>query len=385
MQLFSPGPAEIIGLAKSFDLRKELERATSIRLAVAFAHESGWRMIKKSLDKSKANLYLLAGGSFFHTEPLVLRAWMKQANTEAKLYLARGITFHPKVLIVEGPRPFAIVGSGNLSRGGLETNIECGVYLTEKNQLDDLLVWFKRIFEEAKLVATVIDDYERSWKELRKSAQDLAKKQLSLEANLSDTAKTTMACWNAAVSSAKNFLKKPEFNSGYKDRLTAGQRIKDCLHFPDFKFNLADWQQFYGVRALGHLIPIPRDRIFNQHAKLLQEGFRQLISNEGNERVLESLLSKTGKFHINGLGLNTISKVLAIHASDRFAVYNAPVVKTLRSFGYKSPRGLSKSEKYIAFNSMMDTFKKETGLRDAYALDVFFFNYAQKLKIDATV
>lgn len=379
MQLFSRGHAEVIGAPKSFDLLKELAAATSVRLAVAFAHESGWKMLKPSLDQSKATLFLLAGGSFFHTEPAVLRAWMEQARTEAKLYLAKGITFHPKVLIVEGPRSFAIVGSGNLSRGGLDTNVECGVYLTEPDQLDELLAWFNRVFADAKPVAMVIDDYARKWNALSKAARELTMKQKELEADLIDTAEATMTRWNDAVSSAKKFLKETEFKSIYDSRLKAGKLIQKCLHFPDFNFSLAEWKQFYAEQALGHLIPIYRDRIFKKRTKL-QNGLKQLVSSGGSEHILELLLSKNRKFHISGLGLNTISKVLAVHAPDSFAVYNRPVEETLRSFGYKPPRVVTKAGKYLAYNRMMDKFKDETGLRDAYALDAFFYQHAQELK-----
>lgn len=379
MQLFSRGRAEVIGAPRSFNFLKELAAATSIRLAVAFAHESGWKMLKPSLDQSKATLLLLAGGSFFHTEPSVLRAWMKQASTEAKLYFAKGLTFHPKVLIIDGPRPFAIVGSGNLSRGGLETNVECGVYLTTPAQLAELRAWFDRVFADAKSVATVIDDYERKWNALREEAQDLTKKQLELEDDLIDTAEAAMARWNDAVSSAKKLRDEPEFKSRYNDRVKAGKLIQEYLHFPDFDFSLAEWKQFYRILELGHLIAIPRDRIFKERTRL-QNGFRQLVSSGGGESILDALLSEIGKFHIKGLGLNTISKVLAVHAPDRFAVYNTPVDETLRSFGYVPPRGATKAGKYLAYNRMMDKFKEVTGLRDAYALDVFFYHHAQKLK-----
>lgn len=379
MQLFSRGHAEVIGAPKSFDLLKELTAATSIHLAVAFAHQSGWKMLKPSLDQSKANLRLLAGGSFFHTEPSVLRAWVKQASTEAKLYLAKGLTFHPKVLIVEGPRPFAIVGSGNLSRGGLETNVECGVYLTAPAQLSELRAWFDDIFAEAQSVATVIADYERKWNALREKAEELTKKQKELEDDLIDKADAAMGNWNDAVSSAKKFLGEKEFKSHYSVRVEAGKRIQEYLHFPAFDFNHTEWKQFYEILELGRLIAIPRDRIFKERTQL-QNGLKQLISSDGNERILEALLSEDGTFHINGLGLNTISKVLAVHAPDRFAVYNTPVDKTLRSFGYTPPRGATKAGKYLAYNRMMDKFKRVTGLRDAYALDVFFYHYAQELK-----
>lgn len=379
MKLFSGGRSELIGAPHSFNLLKEVTKATTIRLAVAFAHDSGWKMLKPSIDQSNADLFLLAGGSFFHTEPRVLRAWMRHPRTEAKLYLTRDLTFHPKVFIVDGPRPFAIVGSGNLSRGGLKTNVECGVYLDTPAQLDELNKWFDQIFDDAQSLATVIADYEQKWKSLRQVARDLTAKQQGLEEDILNTAEATMARWSDALSSAREFREKPSFKSLYKDRKNAGKHIRECLHFPDFDFSLDEWRAFYAIPQLGHLIPILRDGIFKKRS-LLQKGLQQLIVNSGSENILEALLSKDGKFRIRGLGINIISKLLAVYAPERFAVYNKPVEETLRSFGYVPPQGPSKAGKYLAYNRMMNKFKEETGLKDAYALDVFFYHYAQGLK-----
>jgi len=52
---------------------------------------------------------------------------------------------------------------------------------------------------------------------------------------------------------------------------------------------------------------------------------------------------------------------------------------SLRNFGYVPPRGASKAGKYLAYNRKMNEFKKVAKLRDAYALDVFFYHHAQEL------
>jgi HKD family nuclease len=60
----------------------------------------------------------------------------RNSRIEAKVF-PLGVEFHPKVLIVnaadralrlEGRRSFAIVGSANLSEGGLLRNIEYSLY-----------------------------------------------------------------------------------------------------------------------------------------------------------------------------------------------------------------------------------------------------------------
>jgi len=90
------------------------------------------------------------------------------------------------------------------------------------------------------------------------------------------------------------------------------------------------------------------------------------------------MLTSGGKFRIKGLGLNVISKILAVHSPTKWAVYNDVVDSTLRSFGYVPPRGASRAAKFIAFTRMMEEFKLASGLKDAYALDAFFYHFYDK-------
>ena len=51
------------------------------------------------------------------------------SGIRARIFADKRITFHPKVLIVTTRSlRFAVIGSGNLSAGGLVDNIECGLY-----------------------------------------------------------------------------------------------------------------------------------------------------------------------------------------------------------------------------------------------------------------
>src|ERR1035438_2006028 len=103
----------------------------------------------------------------------------------------------------------------------------------------------------------------------------------------------------------------PGCTTSYSARLSAAKAIKAALHYPQFDFDHAGWQSFYGIRAMGHLIPIWRDRIF-RNKKRLQKGLRDLIIGD-TPRILNDLLLPKGRYHMPGLGLNAISKVLAVH------------------------------------------------------------------------
>jgi HKD family nuclease len=378
MSFFPDGRAVVIGIPPSFDLLSEISSANTIRLGTAFAHQSGWEILVPAISVSKAEIFLLTGTSFFQTEPKVLWEWLKLSKSDrvkAALYAEKGITFHPKVLLVEGRRKFAIVGSGNLSRGGLHGNVECAVFVESSALLRELLDWFDTVFGEAKpLRDAMVSDYERKWKLLRKPTKGLHRKQKQLEEEFETKAAAVMRHWDDAISDAKRFLNSSDFQKTYEGRKAGGGRIRQLLRFPSFDFDENGWQGFYSVKSLGHLIPLYRDRVFRKKSRL-QKGLRGLVENDADvPKVLDDFLSPSGKFHIEGLGLNTISKVLAVHDPLKWAVYNTPVDVALREFGYRPPRGATPAEKFIAFTQMMDKFKSATGLPDAYALDAFFFD-----------
>src|ERR1700761_6656335 len=112
MSLFPGGRALIVAIPEAFDLLSELASARTIRLATAFAHRSGWDLLSPSVENSKADTFLITGKDFFQTEPYILHSWLKLSQTthiHAALHTEKGVTFHPKVLIVEGQHTFAIV------------------------------------------------------------------------------------------------------------------------------------------------------------------------------------------------------------------------------------------------------------------------------------
>lgn len=55
---------------------------------------------------------------------------------------------------------FAIIGSGNLTGGGLATNVECGVFIKEKAYLDELAIWCIELAREP-LSVEIIEEYQK--------------------------------------------------------------------------------------------------------------------------------------------------------------------------------------------------------------------------------
>src|SRR2546422_509364 len=79
-----------------------------------------------------------------------------------------------------------------------------------------------------------------------------------------------------------------------------------------------------------------------------------LDENGGMRQRLAAVLDRNGKFHIRGLGLNVVSKILAVHDSQKWPVFNGPVEETLHHFGYEPPRGVGKVGRYLKFAEVME-------------------------------
>jgi HKD family nuclease len=162
--------AVVIGLPLSFDFSKRLRTAQVICLATAFARDRDWKIIKEPTLQSSANIKIITGLYCSHTEPPLLREWLKLMG-ERKAFSVRlasspdctvkeQTAFHPKVLIVFSETGcFAIVGSGNLTSGGLRSDVECSIYTDDAGHVDELLKWFQEITAD-QLSETVINEYE---------------------------------------------------------------------------------------------------------------------------------------------------------------------------------------------------------------------------------
>jgi len=184
--LFPKSQAHVIGIPPDFNIVQELENADSVRIAIAFCHMTGWLKILPGIQKCKGTIHLITGLDFCQTEPALLRAWNRLAVSNhfcPRLMMSEGGIFHPKVLIVSNhSHRFSLVGSGNLSEGGLRTNIECFVHTTDESHIEQLGRWCDEIFQRAQEFGEDdIREYEVNYKKIRHAVSKIqnSKKRLS--------------------------------------------------------------------------------------------------------------------------------------------------------------------------------------------------------------
>lgn len=362
-------------------------RATEIRLATAFAHWSGWNLLRRSVEKTSGTVKLLTGLAFCQTEPRVLMDWWKlsqRGHVRARLFADKAVTFHPKVLIVTTPaREFAVIGSGNLSAGGLINNIECGYFTAASQDVRDVTAWFDGLFDSDShskdLNEPDIRRYRSRYEKARHANKAAMELQAEAEEDIGDRHRAGLRRWRQAVAQARRFFSSNRFKRIYRsERAQIGSEIKAALNYPDFDFTRDGFEQFYKILALGHLIEVTKPRVWRQRVKL-RRALRFLVDDSVPiSQRLAAVIDSTGRLKVDGAGLNFVSKVLAVHAPQEFTVFNAPIEKALKHFEYETPRGYSSSQKYLEFCALMKRFLAESGARSTLDLDAFFYDYWER-------
>lgn len=367
-----------------FDLDNSILSAKEVRIATAFAHQTGWKLLKGALKSTPAEVYLLAGIDFCQTEPSVLEDWISEDFVHASTYIYHGkAVFHPKIIIVSNStsgKSFVILGSGNMSKGGFVTNIECNIYIDDVKQVNELISWYEAMLKNPKetinITAKFIEYYKPKYEKSRKlnakaNAVQIEAKN-SIAAQVSRQA--TMVGWNEAIDDARKYFQTKVFEKEmYENHKQAVSKIKRTLNSPQFNFTYDQWSNFYDIWELGHLIPVSKVSIFTQEKKL-KRGLKQLIDDDNpvSERM-DYIIDNSRSTGVKGININTASKILTAHNHKKWPVRNGPVDGVLKYYGYKDPRGLTVGEKYEAFANLMEEFIKQTGAQDMLALDCFFY------------
>lgn len=128
-------------------IQKELQSAKYAKFAVAFLKHSGIKVIEESLLQCLENggdVELIVGLDFKMTDPKSIDYFLKLKKEHAKANLfcfgdktpkapnKTDVVFHPKIYLFEkGREKTGIVGSTNLTKGGLTSNIEVNTIFKE--------------------------------------------------------------------------------------------------------------------------------------------------------------------------------------------------------------------------------------------------------------
>lgn len=118
----------------------EDSKYNKLTIIVAFAKNSGVLRLKESLEafrKSGGEIDVYVGIDLDGTSYEALVSLLRIVNKLTVVHLESGQTFHPKIYsFTSDDEGVLIVGSNNLTSGGLWTNIEASLILSEDNRAE---------------------------------------------------------------------------------------------------------------------------------------------------------------------------------------------------------------------------------------------------------
>ena len=151
---------------------------TRMCVAMAYATHSGVAELEDLLGASsnwnRLTKKWLVGIDFCRSDPVALTHLNSLARSELRVFDGEFVvsrkgcvprtSFHPKLYEFKGKRQSAVVsGSGNLSKTGLCTGVEAGIYLTGMNRakIQELDGWFSQHWHKATPISGILSRYEK--------------------------------------------------------------------------------------------------------------------------------------------------------------------------------------------------------------------------------
>lgn len=166
-------------------IKNEIMESAKINIAVAFLRKSGMDQILKAMDHAltqrNAEIEIIVGLDFKHTDHVALRTLEQLSHKYSRFSFYcfgdrrdnfNDLVFHPKIyLFSERNRYTSIVGSSNLTRGGLLSNFEINVVFRENKPV--YYAQLGALYNEIKFTDSVFvpsEDYLEKYAAVRADA-----------------------------------------------------------------------------------------------------------------------------------------------------------------------------------------------------------------------
>jgi hypothetical protein len=391
---------EVLGLVGSdetqihkAEILSLLTDANRIVIAVAFARRSGWKHIRQALLKAikkGPRVEIIVGTDFMQTDPYVLRQLAHmQKSYGVSCFVVKGSrnTFHPKLFYVErNALAQALVGSANLTEGGLSLNAEASVVIRGtqselRSHMDRTLAHWR---SKWKFIEAVDIDIDRYAVDYRRAKQHDRKRPKA--ATVGRGAASTKLALNFSEHEAKlrkigSANRRREVEDRRADRKGA-QNILNAIASSRFTTQ----KQFLSLYE--RLVLRPHHY---WHSGQLERGKSQIAKNRHRCRELvQQLMKMSGKSNVSdvelfqqaltllkrvkGAGPNVLTEILHTLDNHRFAVMNHNSVSGLTSAGIvvyplRPSKGMVNAQMLVNFHRDMRELRDALKLKDFTELD----------------
>jgi len=378
------------------EINQMLRKADTFDCIIAFAKNSGLKKIRDRLEERlerglKATFVI--GLDFYLTDPGLLKTlygWSKSFGDRCSVYVGgqvSGETFHPKIYqATSGGQTSLIVGSANLTLGGLANNHEASVLLripgsdvSVKKAIEQLLAneYVESLTQEImdkyrKDHALARATYELAERKVRRLSQEEHPSGIETLAEILAEMKRDKTDWGFAQSTERRRLNRIEARR-ILDQIADHENITSEDFRPLYEKLLDRWHS--GGLNRGKTGIIAKPKRFQRIVRLIRASADIPLAE-----LYESINSLAkGAKGVRGMGPNVITEILHAHDNQAYAVMNANSSKGMRVAGYDFPekpkKNLVGGRMYAEFCSRALEIGRELGLKDMTELDALF-NYA---------
>jgi HKD family nuclease len=372
-------------------LATALKGATRLDCMVAFAKMTGLRPLMKQLKsclKRGLVVRFAVSRDFYITDPELLRQLFKLSQRYSlRLYLSRlDRSFHPKVYSFSYTgRSLVLVGSANLTSGGLESNFEASALIhdTAGALSKNVSSCIDKLVEKKELVeakANHIEEYVRLHL-LYHAFRGIADARFNETKDLDEGETKSLEYFLREMKSdqsEKGFRAQIHIRS--KCRVDALKKIKQlaALKKRGRRAFLIQYEQLLGLLHSGGLhrgkkrIAEKADRFSQALAAVLR--LKEPTAEQAYQVLLEHFKE------IPRAGVNILTEILLALDSKKFAVMNQNAVSGLRmanisAFPAKPNKQNVSAKQYAEYCQLAARVRGNLGLRDFAELDALF-NYA---------
>ena len=347
-----------------------IEEYSNISFAVAWIKNN--KIYQKLLKNKDKIQFSTVGIDFAGTDVNVLKDF--QNSNKVKIYKGE-YTFHPKIYVFYNRTKYkAIIGSANLTEGGMYNNDECAVLFTESDGvlLDNVLEKLEDYFDKAKIITDgIIEIYSKEYEAIKENNNSIVKRLEPTKQKI-DEAPYIDLKWGEV----SEIIQQIDFvdRSGMLNDI---QEIFKKLDDSNIKFEnleLDERRMIIGnskdvnnkYRAFGGLasggkaqqILLNQDDTKNTELRSIIEELDKIeLLNEDNmcHPVSETIVRNIVKtvMGIEGCGISTVTRLLAVKRPDLFLCVNDGNQNSIKElFGFRIS-GKYEIDKYIKLLKMI--------------------------------
>ncbi len=370
-------------------IKSAFDTAEQVFIAVAFLKQSGLNellpSIKKCLRRS-CTVTVVCGLDFALTEPTALhqlRKLFEGTSSKLKLFSSaeRNTIFHPKFFLFENVKyATVIIGSANLTRGGLVGNEECSLQVNTETtseffgQAKQYMMRLADLAEQATLLRVL--QYESFYNE-QAGARNAAKAK--------PDARPTLFNYDNLHEWLRLYEEEKDREGIYRDKLmdyrNARGLLDEIAEIPNISREafIPLFEQLVGgagIKRSWHSGSIYRKKTFVfDHAHQFQEVVRFVRQNRNQPAGIVFEQANVLVSLVGGSGVNTVTEIMMTYQPSLFANLNTNPITVLRNEGdvlLPAHRNSFHGPQYELYCDLIREICQQLGLRDMLEADSLF-------------